>query len=853
MSGKREVKVVILGDGKSLKRATGQANKDMGSLGKGVQRIGGVIAKVAKVGVVAAAAAGVAILSIGMKYQDSLNTFQSVSSATAAQMDRVGKRAKQLGNDLTLPGTSAADAASAMVELSKSGLSVEESMDAAAGTIRLALAATIDEATAAGITANALSVYGLKGSDAAKVSDILAAAANSSSAEIMDVAESLKYVGPFADALSVSLADTSAAIGVLANKGIKGSQAGTSLRGMLASLANPSRKAARGLARLGIDAFDANGKFVGLHSMTEQLHKAQGRLTEQQFAQGAAMAFGREPLAAVVALAKGGATEFDKMTVAVGKQGAAGQVAAAKSRGLRGALDALRSVVETIAITVYEKVSPAIEGFVRKATENIPRIIAVMGDVVKRVGEVVSAFADSDTVERMVEAFGRLVDVGSRVVKEVLTQIGEWWDKHGETVVDIAERMASAIATAIGKVVSALEWLVEHWNGVRNTVLIVAKVIAAVLIPHFIRLGVQALISGGRQAASWVMGSVASVRAAAVSVISSYRIVAAWVAQGVAAVVSGAQTAYVWLLYKAEAIKGAAIYVAQLVRMAAGHIAHGIAVVASTVATVATVVAGWVLMGIQSLLGAAKIDSLPDIIRHTGPIGWAMAAIALVALVVWRNWDKVKKYTSIAWKWVSDKVMGAVRFMVKLFTNFTGPGLIIKHFTKIKEVIGKALAWVKERFNRVLGWFRNLSPPSFSGFFDGIKGAFKSAINAVIGWWNGLEFSIPKIHIKGTNKDFGGGSFGTPNIPYLAKGGDFASAGLAIVGENGPEILSGPKGARVTPLGRATSSASSDSVTVYVHVAGSVITERNLARSVAAEVRDELLRKGNRNGGRTGL
>jgi hypothetical protein len=167
---------------KSLKGAEGDANKSMSG-------IAGAAMGLTKVGALAVGAAAVgaigAIGKLGMEYQNSLNIFQAATSGTAAQMEKVRTVAKALGNDITLPGVSAKDAALAMTELAKGGLSVESSMRAAKGTLQLATAAQIDGAAAAEIQANALAMFGLKADAAAHVADVLANVANAASGEII--------------------------------------------------------------------------------------------------------------------------------------------------------------------------------------------------------------------------------------------------------------------------------------------------------------------------------------------------------------------------------------------------------------------------------------------------------------------------------------------------------------------------------------------------------------------------------------------------------------------------------------------------------------------------------------------
>lgn len=356
-------------------------------LKSGLSGVGGIASSIGK-GLGLAVAAGTAIAVVGIKsvialgneYTANLNEMQAVSGATADQMAKVGTTAKALGADMTLPATSAADAAAAMVELAKGGLSVDEAMKAAKGTLQLAAAAQVDGATAAEIQSSALNAFGLSADQAAQVADVLANTANAAAGSIVDIGNSMKFVAPVAAALKIPIEDTASAIGLLANQGVKGEQAGTSLRGILASLASPSAAAAEGLKTLGVEAFDTQGKFIGLRAFTDQLSTAKGRLTDAEFAAAASTAFGNEGLTAANALAAEGATGFDSMATAVSRAGGAADVAAARTKGLGGAWEGFKSQLETAGIGIYEVIAPPLERATRAASDFVadftPKIIS---------------------------------------------------------------------------------------------------------------------------------------------------------------------------------------------------------------------------------------------------------------------------------------------------------------------------------------------------------------------------------------------------------------------------------------------------------------------------------------------
>lgn len=350
-------------------------------------------------------AAVAAIGKIGIEYENNLNTLKAVTDATGAQMDQVAKKARELGADINLPGVSAAGAAKAMTELSKAGFTVQQSMDAARGTLQLARIAHIDEGEAAEIAANAVNAFGIKATEVDGVIDQLAATANSSSVEIKEVSYSFKQAaavfsgvqGPAVGAHE-SITELNTAIAILGNNGIKGSDAGTSLKQMMLQLTGPSQgakdimkalafeagnanlslaqqdailhgskkvrgetiaaieKMNPGLKNMGDIAYDSNGKMRGLREILDLTAKGTKGMTQEEKNYAVTQVFGADASRAVLALLKGGLPVYDQMRDKVMQQGSAAKVAAAQNAGLGGAIDNVKGQFENAAIAIYNQV-----------------------------------------------------------------------------------------------------------------------------------------------------------------------------------------------------------------------------------------------------------------------------------------------------------------------------------------------------------------------------------------------------------------------------------------------------------------------------------------------------------------
>ena len=367
--------------------AVDNASGVLGGIGSALGRVGDIVGT-AVVGAFAAGGAAVAAfgatsLKNAADFEQSMNMLQVVSDATGAQMAALSEKAIQLGADMTLPNTSAKDAAEAMTELAKAGLSVDQTMAAAKGTLQLAAAAQIENAQAAQITAQALNAFKLSGDEAVRVADLLAATANASAAEITDVANAMQMSATVAATAGVKIEDLTTAIGLMANAGIKGSDAGTSLKTMLMRLQNPTDEAAGLMKQFGINIYDASGQMRPMDALVAQFTGKLSGLTQEQRNAALATIFGTDAVRAANVVLMGGSEAWDKMHTSVTKAGAAQELARAQTRGLNGAIDGLKSVLETAGLVLAGL-------FLKPLTE----VVLKLGDFVSSLPiEEMAAFA----------------------------------------------------------------------------------------------------------------------------------------------------------------------------------------------------------------------------------------------------------------------------------------------------------------------------------------------------------------------------------------------------------------------------------------------------------------------------
>ncbi|MFR9869133.1 phage tail tape measure protein, partial [Corynebacterium striatum] len=321
LSGKRATPVVDSSPLVQVAAKSRDAASATDELGRAANPLGGMFSSAASsaagmmgalAGVGGVASAFGKIMSTGMEFQSSMNTMSAVSGATGEQLAAVSAKARELGTDASLTATSATDASQAMTELAKGGFTVEQSMSAAKGTLQLAAAAGVEAADAATIQSQALQAFSLGAGDAARVSDILAGAANASSAEMTGIAQGLQQSGTVAHQFGLSIEDTATSLAMLANAGIQGSDAGTLLKTTLLSVTDQGKPAQEAIEKLGLTVYDANGKFVGMSSLLEQLKQASQSMTDEQYQAATATLFGSDAMRLSGIAAQQGAEGFNK-------------------------------------------------------------------------------------------------------------------------------------------------------------------------------------------------------------------------------------------------------------------------------------------------------------------------------------------------------------------------------------------------------------------------------------------------------------------------------------------------------------------------------------------------------------
>ena len=373
-----------------------------------------------------AAAAGLILFTKAVEgataLQTNLSVFAATAGATADELARAGEVAQELGRDVTLPAVAASDAAEALVELAKAGLSVEDSLSGARGVLQLATAAGIENAQATELAASALNAFGLSGDEAVHVADVLANAANESQGSIVDMGVALQQASAVARQAGLSLEETSAILTLFARAGLKGSDAGTSFRTMMLRLINPTAKAQRIINSLGLSIRDEFGR-VDVGKFLDDFAKKTANLTKRQQDQKLAILTGQDAIRGAAISLRAGGEGIDEFTRKMNKQGTAADLAAARVSGFAGALENFKNQLATSGTALANELLPVFSNIVDGASLAvlaITKIATTIQDLRREAAKPIEVVIDLIPGES--EAKDRFKDTVTSIVTESVPQ-----------------------------------------------------------------------------------------------------------------------------------------------------------------------------------------------------------------------------------------------------------------------------------------------------------------------------------------------------------------------------------------------------------------------------------------------
>lgn len=400
-----------------------------------------------------------AVLGVSVGLADTINTYkdfeaamsqvQAISGSTQSDLTRLTAKAKEMGATTKF---TAAESADAFNYMAMAGWNAEQMMGGIEGILNLAAASGEDLGTTSDIVTDALTAFGLKASDATHFSDVLAQASSSANTDVGMMGETFKYVASMAGSLSYSIEDVALMTGLMANSGIKSTQAGTSLNSVLTRLATNSSGAADAIAALGVNFYDSAGNARPLGTVMGELREATKGMNQEQKSNLANTVAGMEAQKGLLAILNASEDDYNKLADAISNaDGASKRMSDTMMDNLSGDITLFQSAVDGLKISLGERMSNSwLRDIVQWLTAQVPKAEQLFSDAMdsaeRKLDSIKRKFKDISATDEWQNAdfFGK----GKILWDEYIVQpFSEWWSSKGKAKMNV---IAGDIGNAIG-------------------------------------------------------------------------------------------------------------------------------------------------------------------------------------------------------------------------------------------------------------------------------------------------------------------------------------------------------------------------------------------------------------------
>ncbi|MDE6615196.1 MAG: phage tail tape measure protein, partial [Lachnospiraceae bacterium] len=398
-------------------------------------------------------------------------SFKQEGNATEIAMSALAAKAKQMGATTAF---SASESADAMKYMAMAGWKTTDMMDGIAGIMNLAAASGENLGKASDIVTDGLTAFNMKAKDSSRFADVMAAASSNANTNVSMMGESFKYCASTAGAMGYKVEDISVAIGVMANAGIKGSTAGTTLKNVIANMSKPTDTQAALMKKLGVSLTDNNGKTKGFAAVMDNLRSSFAGLSETEKASAAATLAGKQSMSGLLTIVNASSKDFNKLTKAINHSsdsvGAAEKMAGKMLDNLNGQITLLKSAVEGILITLGDKLLPHIKKvvtWVQKAADYINNLSSAQVDNIMKWAGIAAAIGPA------VMLFGKVVTTVGTVTRtfgKVTSTIGNF----GGVLKTITSPAGIVISVLAGIALAAV-LIIKNWDKVQGFLIDVGK------------------------------------------------------------------------------------------------------------------------------------------------------------------------------------------------------------------------------------------------------------------------------------------------------------------------------------------------------------------------------------------
>lgn len=421
--------------------------------------------------------AGTAIYDVAATFDSNMSAVRAITGATGDDFTALRDTAIQLGQDTVF---SSSEVSEAMVEMGKAGWDTNQIISGMSGVLDAASASGENLSSVSTIMADTITNFGLAADNSAHVADVLTQTANAGTVSISDLGESFKYIGPVANTLGISLEDTSTALLAMSKSGIRGSQAGTSLRSMLTNLVNPTDKVAAAMQELGLEVTNQDGSFKSLDEIIAQLRTSMAGMTDDQKAQYAAIIANKTGMSGLLSILNLSQEEYDALASSIDNCGGVAQETAdVMQDNLANDVEQLTGSLESLAIQIMDNVEPYLRKFVQwleqlvdwfaqldpgiqTAITVIAALVAALGPVLIILGGIISGATQVNmALGKITQAFQALTSIPS-----LLQTVGQ----GASTAFSLITSPAAIVIAVIGVLVAAFMTLWNTNEGFRNAI-----------------------------------------------------------------------------------------------------------------------------------------------------------------------------------------------------------------------------------------------------------------------------------------------------------------------------------------------------------------------------------------------
>lgn len=327
---------------------------------------------------------GAYAIKVGSDFEAGMSKVKAISGATGEEINKLTEKAKEMGQKTKF---SATESAEAFQYMAMAGWKTEDMLNGIEGIMNLAAASGEDLASVSDIVTDALTAFGLQAKDSGHFADVLAKASSNSNTNVGLMGATFKYVAPIAGSMKYSVEDTAVAIGLMANAGIKGEQAGTALRSMLTRLVKPPKEAADALKKLNISAKNSDGTMKPLSQTLQELRGKFSKLSDSQKASYASSIAGTEAMSGMLAIVNASHEDFNKLTDSIkNSSGASKEMADTMNDNVEGAFTLLKSNLEGVGIKIYDKIKEPLKKIINTVSEYVSQIPELLNKIYNKYG-----------------------------------------------------------------------------------------------------------------------------------------------------------------------------------------------------------------------------------------------------------------------------------------------------------------------------------------------------------------------------------------------------------------------------------------------------------------------------------